>query len=57
MPTPKVLVITPDRLGPSMAGPAIRAAAIADGRSPRAYDSCLPLRHAERIDVYVHVAR
>ena len=34
-----------------------RAAAIADGRSPRAYDSCLPLRHAERIDVYVHVAR
>ena len=34
-----------------------RAAAIADGRSPRAYDSCLPLRHAERIDVYVHAAR
>jgi hypothetical protein len=30
VPTPKVLVITPDRLGPSMAGPAIRAAAIAD---------------------------
>ena len=33
MPTPKVLVITPDRLGPSMAGPAIRAAAIADAVS------------------------
>ena len=31
-----------------------RAAAITDGRSPRAYDSCLPIRHAERIDVYVH---
>ena len=28
--------------------------AIADGRSPRAYDSTLPIRHAERLDVYIH---
>jgi hypothetical protein len=34
-----------------------RAAAIADGRSPRAYDSTLPLRHAETIDVYIHERR
>ena len=33
MTLPKVLVITPDRIGPSMAGPAIRAAAIADALS------------------------
>jgi len=30
------------------------AAAIADGRHPRAYDSTLPMRHAERLDVYIH---
>jgi len=30
------------------------AAAIADGRHPRAYDSTLPIRHAERLDVYIH---
>ena len=30
------------------------AAAIADGRHPRAYDQSLPLRHAERMDVYVY---
>jgi hypothetical protein len=34
-----------------------RVAAIADGRSPRAYDSCLPIRHAETIDVYIHERR
>jgi len=28
--------------------------AIADGRHPRAYDSTLPIRHAERLDVYIH---
>lgn len=28
--------------------------AIADGRHPRAYDQSLPLRHAERLDVYIH---
>jgi len=28
--------------------------AIADGRHPRAYDQSLPLRHAERLDVYVY---
>ncbi len=28
--------------------------AIADGRHPRAYDQSLPLRHAERMDVYVY---
>ncbi|MFM7139806.1 MAG: glycosyl transferase, partial [Actinomycetes bacterium] len=33
MQTPKVLVITPDRIGPSMAGPAIRAVAIANAVS------------------------
>ena len=27
--------------------------AIADGRHPRAYDQSLPLRHAERLDVYI----
>tara|TARA_B100000575_G_C22964148_1_gene556847 strand:- start:372 stop:692 length:321 start_codon:yes stop_codon:yes gene_type:complete len=26
----------------------------ADGRYPRAYDQSLPLRHAERLDVYVY---
>jgi hypothetical protein len=31
-----------------------RAAAIADGRHKTAYDSCLPIRHAKTIDVYVH---
>jgi hypothetical protein len=30
------------------------ASAIADGRHPRAYDQSLPLRHAERLDVYVY---
>lgn len=30
------------------------SAAIADGRHPRAYDSTLPIRHAERLDVYIH---
>lgn len=34
-----------------------RAAAIADGRSKYAYDSCLPLKHAETIDVYIHERR
>ena len=28
--------------------------AIADGKHPRAYDQSLPLRHAERLDVYIH---
>ena len=28
------------------------AAAIADGKHPRKYDQSLPLRHAERMDVY-----
>ena len=28
--------------------------AIADGKSPRRYDQFLPLRHAERMDVYVY---
>jgi hypothetical protein len=27
--------------------------AIADGRHPRAYDQSLPIRHAERLDVYI----
>jgi len=31
-----------------------RVHAIADGKSKCAYDDVLPLRHAERIDVYVH---
>jgi hypothetical protein len=26
----------------------------ADGRHPRAYDQSLPLRHAERIDLYIY---
>ena len=30
------------------------AAAIADGKHPRKYDQSLPLRHAERMDVYVY---
>ena len=30
------------------------AAAIADGKHPRAYDQSLPLKHAERLDVYVY---
>tara|TARA_Y100000385_G_scaffold34744_1_gene32649 strand:- start:249 stop:542 length:294 start_codon:yes stop_codon:yes gene_type:complete len=30
------------------------AAAIADGKHPRKYDQSLPLRHAERLDVYVY---
>ncbi len=30
------------------------AAAIADGKHPRKYDQFLPLRHAERLDVYVY---
>ena len=34
-----------------------QAAAIADGRSKYAYDSCLPLRHAKTIDVYIHERR
>ena len=34
-----------------------RAAALADGRSKYAYDSCLPIRHAETIDVYIHERR
>ena len=28
--------------------------AIADGKNPRAYDQSLPIRHAERVDVYVY---
>jgi len=28
--------------------------AISDGRSPRAYDASLPLRHANTADVYVY---
>ena len=28
--------------------------AVADGLCPRAYDQSLPLRHAERVDVYVY---
>lgn len=28
--------------------------AIADGKHPRAYDQSLPLRHAERVDVYMY---
>ena len=28
--------------------------ALKDGKHPRAYDQSLPLRHAERLDVYVH---
>ena len=31
-----------------------RVHAIADGKSKYAYDDVLPLKHAERIDVYVH---
>ncbi len=31
-----------------------RVHAIADGKSKYAYDDVLPLRHAERVDVYVH---
>ena len=46
MPTPKVLVITPDRLGPSMAGPAIRAAAIADAVSKQNETVLLSLNEA-----------
>ena len=34
-----------------------RVAAWKDGRSPRAYDSTLPLRHVETIDVYIHERR
>ena len=34
-------------------GPRSRAA-IADGRNPRSYDRSLPLRHAERLDVYIY---
>jgi len=34
-----------------------RAAAIADGVSKYSYDSCLPIRHAETIDVYIHERR
>ena len=30
------------------------SAAIADGKHPRKYDQSLPLRHAERLDVYVY---
>ena len=30
------------------------AKAISDGRSPRAYDATLPLRHANTADVYVY---
>ena len=30
------------------------AKALSDGRSPRAYDSSLPLRHANTADVYVY---
>jgi hypothetical protein len=46
VPTPKVLVITPDRLGPSMAGPAIRAAAIADAVSKQNETVLLSLNEA-----------
>ena len=28
--------------------------ALADGKRPRAYDQYLPLRHAERVDVYIY---
>lgn len=28
--------------------------AVADGKHPRAYDQSLPMRHAERVDVYIH---
>lgn len=31
------------------------AAALADGRHPRGYDQSLPLKHAERLDVYVYM--
>jgi hypothetical protein len=48
--TPKYRVLLMPR-GPR------RAAAIADGRSPRSYDSTLPIRHAETIDVYIHERR
>ena len=34
-------------------GPRTRAA-IADGKHPRAYNRSLPLRHAERLDVYIY---
>lgn len=34
-------------------GPRTRAA-VADGRNPRAYDQSLPMRHAERLDVYIY---
>lgn len=34
-------------------GPRTRAA-LADGRNPRAYDQSLPIRHAERLDVYIY---
>lgn len=50
-----LLPLTPKyRVNVMPRGPRTRAA-IADGRSPRAYDSCLPIRHAERLDVYIHV--
>lgn len=52
--TDVLLPLTPKyRVNVMPRGPRTKAA-IADGRSPRAYDSCLPMRHAERLDVYIH---
>jgi len=48
MQTPKVLVITPDRVGPSMAGPAIRAVAIANAVSKQNETVLLSLNEASQ---------
>jgi glycosyltransferase involved in cell wall biosynthesis len=48
MQTPKVLVITPDRVGPSMAGPAIRAVAIAKAVSKQNETVLLSLNEASQ---------
>jgi glycosyltransferase involved in cell wall biosynthesis len=49
MTAPKVLVITPDRLGKSMAGPAIRAKAIADELAGQNPTCLLSLNEASEI--------
>ncbi len=48
MQTSKVLVITPDRVGPSMAGPAIRAVAIANAVSKQNETVLLSLNEASQ---------
>ena len=49
MTAPKVLVITPDRLGKSMAGPAIRAMAIANELAGQNPTCLLSLNEASKI--------